>query len=149
MRTITALKVQKRKKERVNVFLDDQFAFGLALILAAKLKVGQTLTSEQIVDLQQQDSFEKGKQAAIRFISYRPRSVAEVKRNLFGKGYHENVIAEIIDRLHSLELLDDESFARYWVDQRETFKPRGHFALRRELQQKGISQDIIICTNPI
>jgi regulatory protein len=143
MGTITALIVQKRNQERVNVYLDDQFAFGLAIDIAARLKVGQTLTPEQIAELQQQDLSEKARQSAIRFITYRPRSATEVERNLRKKGFVEPVVSEVIERLQRVGLIDDLAFARYWLEQRETFKPRSQMALRLELQQKGVSRNVI------
>lgn len=110
---------------------------------AAPLRVGQQLTAAEITTLQQADELENAKQSAIRFISYRPRSLVEVHNNLLGKGFDEATIAQATMRLQEVGLLDDTAFARFWVEQRETFKPRSHLALRHELQQKGISRDII------
>ncbi len=47
-RTITALEIQQQDKERVNVYLDGQFAFGLSRLAAAHLKTGQVLTQAEI-----------------------------------------------------------------------------------------------------
>lgn len=143
MQTITALTTQKRNQERVNVYLDGDYAFSLAWIAAANLQVGQALTNEEIADLQSDDALEKAKQSALRFISYRPRSIAEVQLNLRGKGYEETVIEQVIVRLQELDLLDDRAFAHYWVEQRESFKPRSQLALRQELFQKGVDRLIV------
>ena len=142
MATVTALTAQKRNKDRVNVFLDGTFAFGLAAIVAAPLRIGQTLTPEMITTLQEGVSYEKAKERAVNFISYRPRSCAEVTKNLKDKGFDEEMITQVITRLEEVGLLNDESFARYWVEQRETFKPRSRIALQQELLQKGISREI-------
>lgn len=141
--TITALTAQKKNQERVNVFLDGSFAFGLPLATAVHLKVGQSLSPAEVEALKQEDLLDKVKQAAYRFISYRPRSVAELKRHLDRKGYDEQLIETAVAHLITVGLLDDEAFARYWVEQRETFKPRSQLAIRQELHQKGISRDII------
>lgn len=143
MGEVTALTTQKRNRDRVNVYLDGSFAFGLDAAVAASLRLGQRLTSQEIAQLQQQDVVEKARQDALRLISYRPRSVAEVERKLRQKGYDEQVIAAIVERLQNVELLGDEAFARYWVEQRETFKPRSRIALRQELAQKGVSRNVI------
>jgi len=143
MGKITALSVQKRNRERVNVYIDDEFAFGLAYIAAARLRVGQELSPDEIKALQSQDTIEKAKDSAYRLISLRTRSVAEIQRNLSKKGYDPHVIEQVITRLIELGFLNDETFAQYWVEQRDAFKPRGHMALRQELLQKGISQRII------
>ncbi|HIP73940.1 MAG TPA: regulatory protein RecX, partial [Anaerolineae bacterium] len=133
MALVTALTKQKRNPNRVNVYLDDEFAFGLAAFTAVSLRIGQHLTEADIDKLKVADSQETAKQAAIRFIEYRPRSTAEVRRRLRQKGFDEAAIDHAIERLQAVALLDDLAFARYWVDQRETFKPRSQMALRQEL----------------
>ena len=146
MPTITSLKVQKRNKTRINVYLDDEFAFGLTYDVAAMLKIGQTLSPEEITELTQKEIFEQARLAAIRLIEVRPRSVTEISRRLHQKGYEPDVITAVIERLQKVQLLDDVAFAKYWLDQRQTFKPRSQIALRQELQQKGVDRKIIDAT---
>jgi regulatory protein len=141
--TITAIKQQKRNPQRVNIYLDGNYAFPLAKIVAAWLKVGQKLSPAKIKELKGSDESEKAFQRAIRFISYRPRSQAEVERNLRKHEIDDVLIPEIIERLKRGKLLDDADFARRWVEDRNTFRPRGAFALRAELRQKGISDETI------
>lgn len=143
MGTITALTTQQRNPNRVSVFLDGEFAFGLAAITAVPLRVGQTLAAQEIEKLQQADELENAKQSAIRYISYRPRSIREVRTHLRGKGFVDTAVDHACERLQEVGLLDDAAFAHYWVEQRETFKPRSQMALRQELQQKGVSREII------
>lgn len=143
VRTITALKPQKRNKDRVSVFLDGEFAFGLPQEAAGDLRVGQTLTPEAIAALEDEDRFDKAKQYAFRLLSYRPRSVAEVERKMVEKGYEDLLIQRVTAHLKDLSLLDDAEFAAYWVEQRETFKPRGRLALQQELRQKGVPRPVI------
>ena len=143
MAVITALEVQKRNKERVNVYLDGEFAFGLTLIEAAKLKKGQVLTDAQITDLRSDDEVNKAYDHAVFFLGYRPRSTAEVRKNLVDKAYSDEAIEASIEKLVAQGYLDDEAFARYWVTNRSEFKPRGARALRSELRQKGIADAVI------
>jgi regulatory protein len=143
MKTITDLVVQKRDKDRVSIFLDGEFAFGLAASVAAGLKVGQQLSPDDIEDLKRKEQTEKAKKSAFRFISYRPRSVYEVQSNLQRKKFDEETVDLVVEYLINLDLLDDAAFARYWVEQRETFRPRSRFALSQELSQKGINRKII------
>jgi regulatory protein len=143
MGKITALTRQKRNPDRINIFIDGAFAFGLAEITAAYLCVGQTLSPTEIDRLQGADQVEKAKDLAIRFIEYRPRSIAETRRHLYKKEYPEAVIEQVLERLEAVDLLNDASFARYWVEQRETFKPRSKIALQQELRQKGIARTLI------
>lgn len=140
---ITALVVQKRNKERVNVFIDGEFAFGLAMIEALKLHRGQDLSDKDIARLQVLDSIEVAHERALKFLSYRPRSVEEVRRKLRQTDIDETTIEAVIERLERSGLLDDEMFARFWVENREQFSPRGTRALRYELRQKGVPDEII------
>jgi regulatory protein len=114
--TVTALKLQKKNQERVNVYLDGRYAFSLTAIEAAKLRRGQFL---------------------------RPRSEAEMRRYLQGKKVPPAIETEVVERLTSAGLLDNQAFASYWVENRESFNPRGRHALRYELRQKGLSEETI------
>jgi regulatory protein len=142
---ITALIVQKRNKERVNVYLDGEFAFGLALIEALKLQKGQLLDDADIERLKALDEIEVAHEHALNYLSYRPRSVEEVRRNLrqSKKKFSEATIETVIERLKRSGLLDEAAFARYWVENRSQFKPRSARALRYELRQKGVGDPAI------
>jgi regulatory protein len=143
MPIITALEVQKKNKERVNVYLDGEYAFGLTLMEAARLRKGQTLTESDIAALKGQDEVQKAVDRAARFLAYRPRSVQEVRRNLAEKDTEPEVIEAAIERLSTMGYLDDITFARYWVQNRNEFKPLSPKALRYELRQKGVPAEII------
>lgn len=136
--TITGLVAQKRNKERVNVYIDDEFAFGLAMIEALKLKKGQHLTDADIARLKALDEIEKAHERALNYLSYRPRSRSEVQQNLSEK-YPDATVEAVIERLERAGLINDEEFARFWVENRDRFKPRSERALRYELRQKGVS----------
>lgn len=141
--TITAIKQQKRNPQRVAVYLDGIYAFPLAKIVAAWLEVGQRLSPEKIQELKGQDEAEKAFQRALNFLSYRLRSQAEVEQNLRKHEVAETVIPEVIGRLKRGSLLNDSAFAQRWVEDRNTFRPRGAFALRAELRHKGVPDDSI------
>ena len=141
--TITGITEQKRSPSRVNINLGGEFSFSLAKIVAAWLSVGQTLSDEKIVELKRQDEFETALQKAIAFIDYRPRTQAEVERKLRKAEIPKATIAAIIERLSAFNMLNDRDFAQRWVENRAAFKPRGAFALRAELKQKGIPEEVI------
>lgn len=140
---ITAIEVQKRNPNRANVYVDGEFAFGLAMIEAVKLSKGQILGQDDIETLLQRDEEERAYESALNFLSYRPRSRAEVARRLQKKGFSEAVSEAVTERLCRAKLLDDRAFAQYWISNREQFKPRGGRALRYELRQKGVDSSII------
>jgi len=143
MRKITALKLQKRNRNRVNVYLDGEFAFGMAKILVGWLRIGQEISDEKIAELQKADALEVAYERALNFISYRPRSSSEVRRNLRKHKVDEAHIEATINRLIENRWLDDQKFAELWVENRVAFRPRGRRALRMELRQKGVDADAI------
>jgi regulatory protein len=82
-------------------------------------------------------------EAAARFLEARSRSVAEVRRRLGTAGYRSELVDGAIQRLADLGMLDDEAFARAWVESRDRARPRGERALRDELRLKGIDRAIV------
>ena len=80
--------------------------------------------------------------AALRFLEARPRSTAEVRRRLFTHGYRHDLVDGCVERLLDLGVLDDEAFARTWVESRDRARPRGERALRSELARKGIDRQV-------
>ena len=92
--------------------------------------------------------YERLVNAAIRFISYRPRSCKELsdfldkkltRWKVFGPGLRSKVIA----RMEELGYVDDVKFAEWWVDQRTTFKPKGNRYIQMELKGKGVPIAVI------
>lgn len=142
---ITALRAQVNDTQRVNVFIDDEFAIGVSLNTLAreKLFVGQMIDEEGWARLEAAEQSDKALHAAMRFLEVRPRSVAEVRLRLRKKAFPPEAIDHAIERLSELGLLDDEAFSRFWVENRRSFRPRGSLALRDELRRKGISSDQI------
>jgi len=141
MKKITALEVQKRNPNRVNVYLDGEFAFGLARIVAAWLKVNSVLDDEKIRQLQSEDARERALQQAMLFLSYRARSESEIRQNLRKHEIPEDVIENTLDRLRHAGLANDGGFARAWVENRSTFRPRSRRLMAMELRQKGIDEE--------
>ena len=140
---VTALKVQKRNPQRVNVFLDGEYAFGLSRITAAWLQVGQELSDEKVAQLQAEDARESAYQRATRLLDYRPRSAAEVQRRLREKDIPDEVISDVSERLQRSGLVNDERFAQTWVENRSAFRPRGRRLLAAELRQRGVESEAI------
>jgi regulatory protein len=143
MRKITAIETQKKNPNRVSLYLDDQFAFGLSRIVAAWLSTGQTLTDEKIASLQMEDAREVAMQKALHFLGYRARSSQEVRKNLEKHEIPEAVIELTVQRLQESNLLNDQEFARNWVENRNTFRPRSRRILAIELRRKGLDDAIV------
>lgn len=120
--------------------MDGKYAFSLQEMVAARLTIGQELTEEDVHHLQELDTIEQAYDRALRYLSYRPRSEEEMARYLEGKGLAPEQIESVLNRLRCANLVNDQEFARFWVENREAFRPRGRLALRAELQQKGIDR---------
>ncbi len=143
MKKITAIQVQKNNPNRVNIYLDGEFAFGLARMTAAWLQVGQSLDEAKIVALLEEDARERAWQQALLYLSYRPRSEAEIRQNLRKHDLPEPVIEDTLDKLRRDGFADDLQFARAWVENRAAFRPRGRRLLALELRQKGLPDEVI------
>lgn len=89
------------------------------------------------------DTFERYFNAALRFLSFRPRSEKEVRDNLRKKKVDPQVTEKIITKLKEKNFLNDSDFAKWWIEQRTQVNPKSIRVIRLELKQKGISQDLI------
>ena len=136
---ITAIEPQARHANRFNLYIDNRFAMGLSAIIAAKLHVGQTLSDAELAELEQSKELDDAYEKALRFLETRPRSTTEVKHQLQKKKVAPDLIERVIARLTDAGLLDDAAFAKYWVENREEFRPRAGRALRFELKRKGLN----------
>ena len=143
MAKISQISPQKTQK-RVNIYLDGKFAFGLDVdnFVKSSLTVGQELTDQQVEELVFKNEFQKFYDRVVRFIAVRPRSQKEITDYLKRKKTPEKLVEKIVGRLAEGGLIDDEAFARWWIEQRVTFRPKGKRALLAELGQKGIDREI-------
>lgn len=82
-------------------------------------------------------------EAAARFLEARSRSVAEVRRRLRSAGYRADLVEGAMERMLELGLLDDEAFARAWVESRDRARPRSERAIRSELGLKGVDRQVV------
>lgn len=143
MPEVTAIKAQRRRRDRANVYLDGEYAFSLQRTLVAELTQGQVLSTAQVAAIRERDLVEFAYERSLGYLSYRPRSEQEVRRYLERKAVDPAVIEQVIERLVRVRLLDDAAFAEFWVENREAFRPRGEWALQGELRQKGVAAEVI------
>lgn len=142
---ITAVEAQQKRRRRVNVYLDDHYAFSLSDVVAerAGLRPGMYLSALDVARLEQDDAAQVALDSALGYLSYRPRSERELRQNLSRKGIAPTLIEQVVARLQELSLLDDAAFAQFWVENRDRFSPRGVLALRSELFGKGVGRETI------
>ena len=156
MPEITQIKPQKKKKDRLNIFIGDKFAFSISIenLLKFKLKPGTNITYEDLEKIIKLESLNKFKDYALNFLSYRPRSEKEVKDYLVKKlskiesiSYSVSKDSPIID--HTLKFLqkhnfiNDIDFAKWLITSRAKSKPKGIKAIKVDLIRHGISKNLI------
>jgi len=142
-RTISSIKLQRKNPNRVSIYLDGIYSFGLSKITAAWLKIGQNLEENEIEKLLSEDEIEVAYQRALRFLSYKSRSVAEIQSKLKTLEFSEKIIEIVCARLIEKGYVDDHHFAEMWVENRNVFRPRSHRILRWELRNKKVEEEII------
>ena len=107
---------------------------------------------EKCSDMINAGLFEYLRRRLDRFFSYRPRSEFETRRylqrklvqkNILDSVEQEQIIKTLLAEMSHMELINDEQFARWWIDERTYFKPRGARRLKHELLEKGIHKDLI------
>jgi regulatory protein len=140
---VTALKADRRRRQRVHVFLDGKWALSLPGAVAAGLHVGQRLGPDEVEGLQKQESLRSATTQALRLISRRPRSESELRQGWDRRGVAPEVQQAVLEHLRRSQQVDDAAFAAGWVENREAFRPRSARALRAELRRKGVAEDAI------
>jgi regulatory protein len=127
----------------VSVGIGGADVFTLAKPLAARLRLGQSLSDEEIAALQRLDAVEVAVLRALRLVAIRPRSEREL-RDYFGRAKTPVDVQDgAVTRLRETGAVDDRAFARAWVENRQAFRPRSSLALKMELRRKGVSAETI------
>jgi len=145
VKRITALRKQGGARKRVNVYLDDEYAFSLEpeVVVRERLAVGCELDSGKINELAGADNYQRCFDAATHYLGCRPRSESEMRQRLSRRGFDNESVEAVLKRLRELELVDDLEFARFWRDNRREFSPRSRLMTGLELKRKGVSEEII------
>ncbi len=142
--TVTAIQSQVRDPERVSVFIDGTFALGIARDVADAfgLHKDQVLDEALLADLVARNLLHKATNTAVNFLAFRPRSEGEIRRKLQQSGYPEATIELVLVKLRDWHYVDDEEFARRWIENRGAHRPRGARLLAQELKAKGVTPAI-------
>ncbi|MGN6033451.1 MAG: regulatory protein RecX [Thermomicrobiales bacterium] len=145
---ITAITPQRHDPERVSVFLDGDFAFGLHadLVLEHGLHPGFDLDDSTARALLAADEIRRAIATALNALAYRARSEGEIAQRLRQKGYGPEAIAAALDRLREWRYVDDRDFASRWIENRQEHRPRSERMLAQELRQKGVDPATIADT---
>jgi regulatory protein len=142
---ITKIERQKKNSSRRSVYLDDAYAFGVSeeVFAAFTLYEGRTLDERERAEIESAEAAHSVRTAAMRFRSFRPRSSREMIDHLVRKGFDRPLIDRTMEYLSSINLLNDEEFARMLCRDRLLLRPVGKEAMKNVLYKKGIAKDII------
>ena len=143
--TVTRVAQQAKDPDRVSVFVDERFAFGLAVGLAveAGLRKGLELTAdEQRALLVRQEAF-GAKAAALGYVADRARTTTEVRQSLERRGFAEPVIEDALAGLEASGLLDDAAYATAYARSRFTGPGYGPARIRQDLIRRGVDRAAI------
>jgi len=145
MGKITKIEQQKKKKNRVNIYIDGEFALGLYkdTVIKYHLYENKEITPEEISSIKKFEEFSDAKEKVLNFISYRERSRKEIKDYLSNKGISQVIINKVLNDLENAGLVDDRKFALAWIKNRNKINPKGNFVLKMELTEKGIEENEI------
>lgn len=142
---ITAIKTQVKREGRYSIFVDDEYSFSLSAdaLLEKQLIVGQELTAAELAACKRLSADDKAYNLTLAYIARRMRSEGELQDYFRRKHYDVALGEHILARLQRAGLVDDDEFARRWVENRRLLKPTSIRRLTLELKQKHISDDII------
>lgn len=144
MNKITNIEEQKRNKERVNIYVDNDYAFSLSkeVLLKEKVKVNDIIDMEKMKKISKEDNFMKCKNSALRIIERTIKTEKEIREKLISKEYDEESIDRSIDFLKEYNFLNDENYARMYV--RDKSKAQGKNKIKYSLIRKGLDEEIIL-----
>ncbi|MBR0424399.1 RecX family transcriptional regulator [Candidatus Saccharibacteria bacterium] len=146
---ITGMREGVRNPERVNVYVNNKYAFSLDISQVVELgvKVGRVISSAELEEFKKASEFGKMYQRALEWVLMRPRSTKECRDYLYKKIYEKKLdkkyIDLIIEKLQAKKYLDDRRFAEYYVENRFVKKGVSEKRLRMELMKKGVSKDVV------
>lgn len=141
---VTDIRINVKRPDRRSVYIDGVYAFSIAegIFFEEAIAVGDLLSENKIRRLVELDRYETIKQAALTLLSYRPRSLQEMRRRLQEKGWSKSEIEPVIDELVKKDFLNDEEFAALFSRDRVQRKFLGPAALRYELRRMGIAPEL-------
>ena len=141
---ITKIEVQKKNKNRVNVFIDEEFKFACdeELVYRYKLIKGNKVDVKRIEEIAEEDNFIKGKNYAFRIIEKSYKTRRQVEDKLKDRGYDEKLIKRIMNLLEEYNLIDDKVYVKAYI--KDNLSKQGKMKLLYNLKSKGIKDEIIL-----
>ena len=142
---VTKIESQKHNYERMSIYLDDAFAFGLQREVVEKFGIqkGATLDKGFIEDVLTEEEKQRAFQVALKILARSQKTEGEMCQKLKEKGFGEESISASIRKLTEQGYLDDTQFARMYVRDKMKFKRYGKIKLEGMLRQKGVDNHVV------
>ena len=143
MNIITKIEVQKRNKDRANIYIDNEYAFSLSneLVYKEGLKVNLKIDIEKIKEIAKEDNYLKCKAAAFRIVEKTYKSEKELRDKLLLKGYDNESINKTMNILKEYNFISDENYVKMYV--KDKVRVQGKKKIKYDLAKKGINEKII------
>jgi regulatory protein len=143
MNKITNVEVQKKNKNRVNVYIDEEFAFSCDVEIVYKygIKKNNEVNAKQLMEIMEEENFVKCKNSALRIIERTYKTEKEITDKLREKGYDEKSINRTIDFMEEYNLLNDKKYADMYI--KDKIKVQGINKIKYNLLRKGVCEEVI------
>lgn len=139
---ITRIEKKSTYSRRYQIYVNDELLFSIHedVLVKHRLYKGMPIDSQQIQEILSSEEVGKVRQTALRYLSYKPRTVREVEQYLQEKEFATEYIEQVITDFQALGYLNDRQYALSWVEERRTHKGHGKIRLRQEMLKKGIAE---------
>lgn len=143
MPKITKIEIQKNNKDRVNIYLDGEYALAInaELIYKENLKVKDDVDISKLQEIAEKESYIRCKESAIKIIERSYKTEKEIRDKLKQKGYEEKQINNSIDFLKEYNFINDNTYAKAFI--KDKLSSKGSQKIKYDLMKKGIAKDII------
>lgn len=142
---ITSIRAQTGSHDRVSVFVEGRFAFGMHrdLLLEFELAKGKHLSVEKQLKIVRRDAFFKARAVAYRYLSYRDRTALEIRRRLQRDDFAASVVDDVVRHLEKQGFIDDYKFAVAYAEGRFQSGGYGPVRVRSDLRRKGVKPALV------
>lgn len=143
-RVISSIERQKNRP-RYNIYINEEYAFAVHedILLKFQIRKGKEIDETDIREVLVAEERHRAEQLALRYLGYRPRTATQIRDYLKEKGFEAKEIEAVIHSFIEKEYINDENYAKQWVDERKRLRPRGRHLLKQELIQRGVEEDLI------
>jgi len=140
---ITKIEIQKKNKDRVNIYMNDEFAFACdaQLVYIHNITKGRTVEKEHLEDIINEDNYIKGKNLALHFLEKSFKSTKQVVDKLSAKEFDIKTIDRVMEFLKQYGFIDDKRFVELFI--KEKIKSTGENKIKFTLLKKGLPEELI------